>query len=79
MDFRPTPEQELLRDAVAGIANSYGHTYFQAKTREGGKQDELWAELGLGGFLGVHLPEAYGGGGMGITELTFVCEEVAAA
>jgi len=79
MDFRPTPEQELLRDAVAGIANGFGHAYFQQQTREGAKQDELWAELGRGGFLGVHLPEDYGGGGMGIAELTIVCEEVAAA
>ncbi|MFZ0170135.1 MAG: acyl-CoA dehydrogenase family protein [Acidimicrobiales bacterium] len=79
MDFRLTPEQELLKAAVAGIAGGYGHEYFQAKTREGAKPDELWAELGRGGFLGVHLPEAYGGGGMGISELTIVCEEVAAA
>jgi alkylation response protein AidB-like acyl-CoA dehydrogenase len=79
MDFRPTPEQELLKESVAKIAGGYGHEYFQRKTREGGKQEELWAELGQGGFLGVHLPEEYGGGGMGISELTIVCEEVAAA
>jgi alkylation response protein AidB-like acyl-CoA dehydrogenase len=79
MDFRRTPEQELLASAVAGIAGGYGHGYFQKKTLEGGKQDELWQELGKGGFLGVHLPEEYGGGGMGISELTIVCEEVAAA
>ncbi len=79
MDFRPTPEQELLKASVAKIAGGYGHEYFQRKTREGAKQDELWAELGQGGFLGVHLPEEYGGGGMGISELSIVCEEVAAA
>jgi alkylation response protein AidB-like acyl-CoA dehydrogenase len=79
MDFRPTPEQELLREAVAGIAGRYGHEYFQSKTRDGAKPDELWQELGRSGFLGVHLPEEYGGGGMGISELTIVCEEVAAA
>ncbi len=79
MDFRPTPEQELLRAAVAGIASRYGHEYFQSKTRDGAKPDELWQELGASGFLGVHLPEEYGGGGMGIAELAIVCEEVAAA
>lgn len=79
MDFRPTPEQEMLKESVAKIAGGYGHEYFQRKTREGGKQDELWTELGEGGFLGVHLPESYGGGGMGISELAIVCEEVAAA
>ncbi|MHB1511154.1 MAG: acyl-CoA dehydrogenase family protein [Acidimicrobiales bacterium] len=79
MDFSPTPEQELLKEAVAGIAGRYGHEYFQEKTRQGTKPDELWSELGAGGYLGVHLPSTYGGGGMGIAELAIVCEEVAAA
>jgi alkylation response protein AidB-like acyl-CoA dehydrogenase len=79
MDFRPTAEQEMLRSAVAKIAGGYGHDYFRERTASGGKQDELWLELGRAGFLGVHLPEEYGGGGMGIAELTIVCEEVAAA
>lgn len=79
MDFRPTQEQDLLRVAVASLAAKYGHRYFQEKTAGGGKTDELWQELGAGGFLAVHLPEAYGGGGMGIADLAIVCEEVAAA
>jgi len=79
VDFRPTQEQELLRTAVAGLAAGYGHRYFQEKTDAGAKSDELWRELGAAGFLAVHLPEAYGGGGMGIAELAIVCEEVAAA
>jgi alkylation response protein AidB-like acyl-CoA dehydrogenase len=79
MDFRPTAEQEMLRSAVAKIAGGYGHDYFRERTASGGKQDELWLELGRAGFLGVHLPEEYGGGGMGIAELAIVCEEVAAA
>jgi alkylation response protein AidB-like acyl-CoA dehydrogenase len=69
----------MLRAAVGGLAARYGHRYFQEKTSSGGKTDELWQELGAGGFLAVHLPEAYGGGGMGIAELAIVCEEVAAA
>jgi len=69
----------MLRDAVAKLAGGFGHTYFQEKTRTGEKQSELWRALGEAGFLGVHLPERYGGGGMGIAELTIVCEEVAAA
>ena len=79
MDFRPTQEQELLRAAVAGLASKYGHGYFQERTANDAKPDELWQELGAGGFLAVHLPEAYGGGGMGIAELAIVCEEVATA
>src|SRR5271157_2442037 len=79
MDFLPTQEQEMLRTAVAVVAARYGHRYFQEKADSGGKTEEIWLELGAGGFLAVHLPEAYGGGGKGITELAIVCEEVAAA
>jgi len=69
----------MLRAAVASLAARYGHRYFQEKSASAAKTDELWRELGAGGFLAVHLPEAYGGGGKGITELAIVCEEVAAA
>ena len=40
---------------------------------------ELWAEAGKLGYLGVNLPEEYGGGGGGIAELSIVLEELGAA
>ncbi|HZT67710.1 MAG TPA: acyl-CoA dehydrogenase family protein [Acidimicrobiales bacterium] len=79
MDFAETSEQSLLRSAVAKIAASFGHRYFVTKARQGEKSDELWDALAGQGYLGVNVPEAYGGGGMGISELAIVCEELAAA
>ncbi|MCU1483402.1 MAG: acyl-CoA dehydrogenase [Actinomycetia bacterium] len=79
MDFSESEEHALLRDSVAKVARGFGHEYFQEKARTDGRTDELWDALGELGFLGVHLPEAYGGGGGGISELAIVCEEVAAA
>jgi alkylation response protein AidB-like acyl-CoA dehydrogenase len=79
MDFRETPEQEMLRDAVAKLASGFGHGYFQERSSSGGKTDELWRALGEAGYLGVNVPAEYGGGGMGISELAIVCEEVAAS
>jgi alkylation response protein AidB-like acyl-CoA dehydrogenase len=79
MNFDYTPEQEQLRDAVAALGRRYGHRYFVAKAKSGQHTTELWAEAGRLGYLGVNLPEAYGGGGGGITELAIVCEELAAA
>ncbi|HLU73479.1 MAG TPA: acyl-CoA dehydrogenase family protein [Nonomuraea sp.] len=73
-----TPEQRLLRQSVGKIAERYGHAYFADRARAGGRVDELWAELGQGGFLGVHLPEEYGGGGGGLCEYAVVLEELAA-
>jgi alkylation response protein AidB-like acyl-CoA dehydrogenase len=79
MDFRETAEQTLLREAVAKIAADYGHGYFKAKAKAGEKTTELWRAVGEAGFVGVNLPEEYGGGGMGIAELAIVTEELAAA
>jgi alkylation response protein AidB-like acyl-CoA dehydrogenase len=79
MNFDLTPEQEQLRDAVAALGRRYGHRYFVEKAKSGGKTDELWAEAGKLGYLGVSVPEEFGGGGGGITELAIVCEELSAA
>ncbi len=68
----------MLRESVAQIATKYGAEYFLERTRTGGKLDELWADLGAAGMLGVHLPAVYGGGGAGLTELEIVVEELAA-
>jgi len=79
MDFAETHEQAQLRQAVAEVAAKYGHAYWLEKARTGGKTRELWDELGGLGYLGVGVPEEYGGGGRGIAELAIVCEELAAA
>src|SRR5579884_1980818 len=79
MDFTETPEQIMVRDTIREIASGYGHSYYLEKAAEGKKADELWNELGRAGFIGVNLPEEYGGGGLGLYELAIVCEELAAA
>ena len=79
MDFDETPEQRGLREAVAALGKRYGHGYFVAKAKAGEHTDELWADAGKLGYLGASIPEEYGGGGGGITELSIVCEELSAA
>lgn len=71
-------EHALIRESAAKIAQKYGQDYFLERSREGAKVDELWAELGQAGLLGVHLPEEFGGGGAGISELLVVIEELSA-
>lgn len=77
--FVETPERAALRASVAALAARFGPDYFQKCAREGRKTDELWAEAGKLGFLGVNLPEEYGGGGAGMYELAIVMEELAAS
>ncbi|MFE2758070.1 acyl-CoA dehydrogenase family protein [Actinosynnema sp. NPDC059335] len=79
INFTESEERRALRQAVADLAGKYGQDYFTAKARAGEKTDELWAEAGRLGYLGVAVPEEYGGGGGGIGDLAAVCEELARA
>lgn len=76
--FTETEERQSLRKQVAKLASGYGREYFVRQARTGGKTTDLWLDMGKHGYLGVALPEEYGGGGGGIGDLAAVCEELAA-
>nr|WP_039932927.1 acyl-CoA dehydrogenase family protein [Streptomyces viridochromogenes] len=65
-----TEDHKALREAVSALGKRHGSTY---------DRETLWSDAGKLGYLGVNLPEAYGGGGGGITELSLVLEELGAA
>ena len=79
MDFAESEEHRALRAAVAEIARDFGPRYYTERAAERRPCAELWKALGDAGFIGVNIPDAYGGGGGGLTELALVCEEIAAA
>ena len=78
MDFAVTEEHLALRGAVAKIAADFGGSYYARKAEAREFTSELWEALGRYGYLGVSIPEEYGGGGAGLAELAIVCEESAA-
>lgn len=79
MNIVETEEQKALRAAVASLAQRYNYVdYVLPKSRRNEPLTELWADAAKLGFLGVNLPEEYGGGGAGIYELALVQEELAA-
>ncbi|MGW7301271.1 acyl-CoA dehydrogenase family protein [Streptomyces sp. NPDC054829] len=65
-----TDEHKALRAAVAALGKRHGRTF---------ERESLWQEAAKLGYLGVNLPEEYGGGGGGISELSIVLEELATA
>jgi len=79
MSFTESTERQALRTAVRQVAGRFGLDYAMQRARRGEPLRELWQEMGAAGFLGVNLPEEYGGGGAGIYELALVLEEVSAA
>ncbi len=78
MDFQPTDEHIALRKAVGAIAESFGAGNYVKRAEARESTADLWRLLGRHGYIGINLPEEYGGGGGGLTELAIVCEETAA-
>jgi alkylation response protein AidB-like acyl-CoA dehydrogenase len=78
VDFAGNPDHELLRESVAKLGGQFGHRYYLEASKTGAKTTELWQAAADHGYLSVNLPEEYGGGGQGVSELSIVCEELAA-
>lgn len=77
--FAEPEERVALRESVARLAGKYGRAFVEEQARTGGKMTEMWLEMGRNGFLGVNLPEQYGGGGGGLADLAAVTEECSTA
>ena len=79
---RPRSPRPRSARSCAGRSPSwpakYGRDWFTEKARAGEKTTELWLEIGKNGYLGINIPEEYGGGGGGIGDIAAVCEELAA-
>ena len=63
MDFSLSKEQESLVAAVAGTCSRFGDDYWLKRDREGGLPQEFVAALAQNGWLGICIPEEYGGSG----------------
>ncbi len=76
--FSETEERRELRAQVARLGSTYGREWFTEKARAGEKTTELWLGIAKLGYLGINIPQEYGGGGGGIGDIAAVCEELAA-
>ena len=77
MDFALTEDQELIRSGVATLAKSFDDRYWMERDQAHEFPTEFYRAIADGGWLGVTIPTAYGGHGLGITEASLVVEEVA--
>jgi acyl-CoA dehydrogenase len=77
MDFSFTEAQQEIREAILKICTRFGDDYWLAKDRDGGFPDEFHRAIADGGWLGIAMPEAYGGSGLGITEAAIMMQAVA--
>lgn len=76
MDFALTAEQESIRDAIAKICTAFDDTYWLTKDREGGFPVEFHKAMADAGWLGICIPEAYGGTGLGISDAAIMMRTI---
>ena len=77
MDFALTAEQEAIKSSVGQICARFGDDYWLERDRHGGFPTELHQALAADGWLGIAIPEAYGGSGLGITEAAIMMGTIA--
>src|SRR5919199_4922416 len=77
MDFELTPDQEAIREAVANICAAFDLDYWSKRDREGGFPLDFHAALARDGWLGIAMPQEYGGAGLGVTEAAVMMQTIA--
>jgi len=79
MDFELTEEHKMIAKSARDIAKDFGPQYWREKDEKGEFATEFWKVVSDAGFVGIIIPEDYGGVGRGITELLIAMEELAAS
>lgn len=79
MDFSFSAEQIAIRAAIEKICAGFDADYWLKKDSGGGFPDDFHRAFALDGWLGIAMPEQYGGGGLGITEAALMMQTVAAS
>jgi acyl-CoA dehydrogenase len=79
MDFEENEDHRAIRLAVRDVCKQFDDDYWMGCELEHRFPWDFYSAMAQGGWIGIAIPEAYGGGGQGITEASIVLEEVAAS
>jgi acyl-CoA dehydrogenase len=77
MDFAFTPEQSQITDQVLRLCEKFDDAYWLEHEREATFPHEFHAAMAEGKWLGIAMPEEYGGAGLGIIEAAIMMQAVA--
>ena len=72
-----TPELAQIRDAIVPLCEQFGDDYWLRLDREHRFPHEFREAIAKAGWLGITLPEHYGGAGLGVTEAAYMMQLVA--
>ena len=78
MNFALTPEQAQIQAAIERVCEPFDADYWLRKDREGGFPHDFHGALARSGWLGIAMPEQYGGAGLGISEAALMMHTISA-
>ena len=79
MDFAPNPDHEAIAEAVDRVCDRFDDSYWSARDEAHEFPWDFYAAMAAGGWVGIAIPAAYGGGGQGIAEAAIVLNRIAAS
>jgi acyl-CoA dehydrogenase len=77
MDFALSENQQAIRDAVARICSNFDDAYWLNKDRDGGFPHDFHQSMADAGWLGICIPEKFGGSGLGVVEAAIMMRTIA--
>ena len=72
-----SPHETAIREAVARLCTPFDDAYWRERDRAGGFPEDFFQSFAASGWLGVCIPEAYGGAALGITEAAVMMQAIA--
>ena len=79
MDLRLSDAQRAIEDSIAKLCARFGDDYWSACDTEARFPEEFYQAMAKGGWLGIAMPEEFGGSGMGVTEAALMMHAVTKA
>ncbi|AGS39570.1 acyl-CoA dehydrogenase family protein [Cycloclasticus zancles] len=77
MNFSYTEEQQAIRDSIQKFCKPFDDDYWLKRDQQGGFPHDFYQAMADGGWMGICIPEAYGGSGLGITEAAIMASTIA--
>ena len=76
MDFALNDDQVAIREAIGKVCERFDDDYWLKKDREGGFPHDFHQAFAKAGWLGICMPEEYGGSALGVTEAAIMMQAI---
>ena len=76
MNFELTDEQKSIQAAIQKVCQPFDDAYWLARDTDGAFPEAFVKAITEGGWLGIAMPQAYGGAGLGVTETAIMAHAI---